>query len=621
MRYLILFLLPLLCIAQIPNYFELDLRDLEATQETYPIWLEEVTEEGGKLTPEGGWQIKANKPFGIGRLYLTLDSEHVSHDLALSFFSETPANIAVQLYDDQDRALAIDLLAQVSTAENATLVSLVIPLSQYTTAKHIVLRRLDGPLSISALSLIELTESTPQSEARLSDLAKLFGDPLAPENPLVLSLRQQANAKTTQSLLTSSTTQSQPLIQLSQLGGDAALTEHELVGILMVLGLQGYDFNALDFVRAAGEGREEVVKLYLRAGMPINVQGDNKYTAIAEAANSGELRVLQLLCDNDADPEIRTAGGNTALWMAAYTSNFEAIRLLVQSGADVNAICVRGETAANILLQNRQRNTEKTLAAFKYLLEKGTNPNIQDKRQRNLLHSTIEDGWTREVTEILKYSPDLTAIDSRGFTPMMAVKYRKNATMERALLDAGAEDWEPAFNTIDERLVYHIHRREFDIALKLITKEGANPNINDKDGNPIAFRIVRSEQIGTLKSMMAAGLDIFVHGHGNKTLLTAPNSRPDSGKDAIVQYLLDQGLDPNYATPEGLKKKRPYWTPLMAAANSGNVNRCRILLKAGADPRVKNLPRRTAAMIAERAGYFQLAQELKAAEVTYVETN
>ena len=55
----------------------------------------------------------------------------------------------------------------------------------------------------------------------------------------------------------------------------------------------------------------------------------------------------------------------------------------------------------------------------------------------------------------------------------------------------------------------------------------------------------------------------------------------------------------------------------MNAADSGNSVRCQRLLAAGADPTIKNLPARTASMIAERAGHFQLGQELKAAEAEW----
>jgi len=48
----------------------------------------------------------------------------------------------------------------------------LIPLSQFPTAKHIVLRRLDGEVSISSLSLIELADAAAQTEASLAQLAQ-----------------------------------------------------------------------------------------------------------------------------------------------------------------------------------------------------------------------------------------------------------------------------------------------------------------------------------------------------------------------------------------------------------------------------------------------------------------
>lgn len=88
----------------------------------------------------------------------------------------------------------------------------------------------------------------------------------------------------------------------------------------------------------------------------------------------------------------------------------------------------------------------------------------------------------------------------------------------------------------------------------------------------------------------------------NKSLLTAPSAEYSEQGEAMIRYLLELGLDPNYATPADLKRRKPYWTPLMIAANSGNTVRCQSFLAAGANPTTKNRPGRTAAMIAERNG-------------------
>lgn len=613
---ILLCLTPLLSSAQSPNYFELDLRSLETSQTTFPDWLQEITEQGGQFDAEAGWQIEAKKPFGTGRLYLTLDRAHVTQDLALSFFSENTAKIAVQLYDADERALAIDLLAARSTFEDASLTSLIIPLSKYPTAQHMVLRRLEGAVAISSLSLIELSPAATQTEPNLLQLATLFGDPLAPENPLIAAVRNQATAEVSEALFAAEPILSQPLIQLSRLYGEAPLNEDELVSILQVLGLQGYQFNANDFVQAAGEGREEVVRLYLRAGMPIDVQGRNRYTAVAEAATSGELRVLKLLCDKGADLEIRTAGGNSALWMACIGSHYEAIRLLVEHGADVNARGAYGNTPLHKVLNRRAQNYSKSDEYARFLLENGANPNIADNQGETMLHEVVRHGSSSMLKVALDFGADPSLQDTAGFTPMMAAKYRNSRSMIKVLSDHGVPDWEPDYASLEERLVYHVYRSETREAYDLL-EAGASPNAKDMNGDAILFNIISKRNLNMIRHFRKYGLDLNVRDHYGRSPLGYVNASFHKSREAMVDYFLEEGLDPNYPTPEELKKKHPFWTPLMSAADSGNADRCQRLLAAGADPTTKNLPGRTAAIVAERAGYYQLAQELKAAEAAW----
>ncbi|MGZ0655783.1 ankyrin repeat domain-containing protein [Coraliomargarita sp. W4R72] len=613
---LLLCLIPLLTSAQAPNYFELDLKDLSTAQHNYPNWLEEISEEGGQFDETKGWHIDANKPFGIGQLYLSIQPEHLTQDLALSFYSEGTAQIAVQLYDANEQTLAVDLLATRSVYESSSLTSLIIPLSQFPSARHIVLRRLDGEVSISSLSLIELLQAAPQADANLAQLAALLGDPLASENPLIANLRKQSSVDITEALLNHPASPSQPLIELSRLNGDSPLREDELVSILQLLGLQGYEFNANDFVKAAGEGREEVVSLYLRAGMPINVQGRNRYTAVAEAATSGELRVLKLLCERGADLEIRTAGGNSALWMACMGSHYEAIRLLVEHGADVNARGAYGNTPLHQVQNRRAHNYLKSDEYVRFLLDNGANPNIADNNGETLLHDIVRHSKSSMLQVALDHGADATLKDSAGFTPMMAAKYRNSRSIIETLLAHGVADWEPEHTSLDERLVYQVYRNETSKAYDLL-EEGADPNTNDMHEKPIIFNIISKRNLNMLKHFRKYGLNLDVRDLSGRSPLGYVNAAFHTSREAMVEYFLEEGLDPNYASQEELRKKKPYWTPLMKAADAGNADRCQRLLAAGADPTVKNLPARTAAMIAERAGYYQLAQELKAAETEW----
>ena len=62
-----------------------------------------------------------------------------------------------------------------------------------------------------------------------------------------------------------------------------------------------------------------------------------------------------------------------------------------------------------------------------------------------------------------------------------------------------------------------------------------------------------------------------------------------------------------------MPKLRGDWTPLMAAALTGQAETVRILLQAGADPKVKDMTGKNAADIAESKGHSTIVAMLKKA--------
>ena len=73
-----------------------------------------------------------------------------------------------------------------------------------------------------------------------------------------------------------------------------------------------------------------------------------------------------------------------------------------------------------------------------------------------------------------------------------------------------------------------------------------------------------------------------------------------SGREKEIRSLLTAGFDVNLADSDGI-------TPLMASAMNGNVVIARLLLDAGANPRVRNKWGMNAHAIAVWHGYSALA--------------
>jgi len=108
-------------------------------------------------------------------------------------------------------------------------------------------------------------------------------------------------------------------------------------------------------------------------------------TPFLRAALSGDTKVMRLLLEREADPNITTLGGTTPLMAAAgvnwtvaqtYTVSkealLEAIQICLERGADVNAANSMGLTA---VMGAANRGSDEII---KYLVEKGARLDVKD---------------------------------------------------------------------------------------------------------------------------------------------------------------------------------------------------------------------------------------------------
>ena len=161
-----------------------------------PAWLTKIDQQGGAFLDEPKcWQVAGTEREGVGRLVLSLDREKMKSNLVATilFDGDEKADIAVQLLDAQNRVVVLDVFGNiVDVGEAAATNTFVIPLVKYPTAEKIVIRRISGKVSVHGLVLYPVVvEGTPVKET-LEELARVLGDPLSPENPLVKGLQNVA---------------------------------------------------------------------------------------------------------------------------------------------------------------------------------------------------------------------------------------------------------------------------------------------------------------------------------------------------------------------------------------------------------------------------------------------
>ena len=255
-----------------------------------------------------------------------------------------------------------------------------------------------------------------------------------------------------------------------------------------------------------------------------------------------------------ADEEGRGAakvGGHAAIHFAAREGHMEAMKALVEAGADVNQ--VSGTTAITPLLQ---AITTGNYDIAKYLLEHGANPNLATKRD-NLtpLYATIDARFAPRVDypspsvdqENTTYLELMTELLTLGADPDVRLTGKPWFRFGRT----GGPD--PTGSTAFWRAA-----QANDLAaMKLLLARGANPNI--------------ATTHGSTPLQAAAGMMVDFQG---------TNVVPEAGLE-VAKYLVNElGADVNGKDDKG-------YTVLHAAAFVGHNDVILYLVSKGADVKAR----------------------------------
>jgi ankyrin repeat protein len=382
----------------------------------------------------------------------------------------------------------------------------------------------------------------------------------------------------------------------------------ELTDLLLKSGAKASAANvagATPLELAAVNGNATIVERLIAAGADPNASltrsGD---TALMLASRTGKIDAVRVLLDRGAKVNTQeTWGGTSALMWAVSEKHPDVAQLLVERGADVNARSYylpsasgRGfegttpvakkpdgkfeEFASGWLTPLMFAARENNLESARLFVKAGADINAQSADGKDALSLALFDGsW--DVAEFLIDShANVNQKDAQRFTPLFWAVDRRN--METApnfpwmetrdplplikkLLDAGADpNWlinstpRARMREGSPRLVYATALMRAALAgdvelAKLLLAHGANPHI------------ISSDRETTLMAACGTG---FINGYHRQ--------RTSAERLELVKLLIDSGEDVNAADNYGI-------TPLMVAANLGDIEVVKYLISKGAD--------------------------------------
>lgn len=355
---------------------------------------------------------------------------------------------------------------------------------------------------------------------------------------------------------------------------------------------------------AASHGHTQLLAILLKAGALPNIRDKNNKQAIDYAVDAGQIESVRILTDPDnitvaaSTPEPKThplhwAAQNgdlatlkrqlkhtdinhpqgeyqwTALHMAAIGGAIETIKLLLDKGADQQAIELEYQRTALHLAAILGHVTAVKLLATAATLD------TRDSQTETALHMSSDNGHLPVVQTLISAGADINTQTDYGDTALTLAINGGHTDVARWLLSQGAE-----ISSAEDSNILHqaIRHGQSELISKLIKKGKHQLDTINEDGEaPLHAAAMLGDTQASL-ALLRAGADINIRTDDILGGKTALHLAVFHGHDAIARQLLQHGIDINIRQTESDK------TALHLAAEDQQLSdMAQLLIAQGAD--------------------------------------
>jgi ankyrin repeat protein len=339
---------------------------------------------------------------------------------------------------------------------------------------------------------------------------------------------------------------------------------------------------------AAHWNATDIASLLIRAGADANASNDFRMTPLSEACTNGSAAFVDLLLKAGANPNTPVATGVPPIMTCARSGSTDALRMLLAGDAEVNAKePAQNQTALMWAAAEHHPEVVRTL------IEAKADPRAHTKNGFTALHFAAREGDLESARLLLaagvsidiRSQPDLSqsAADvEQGPTAGAAARGTLQPLAGRRAASATTSDGATP-------LLVATMRGQVPLALFLL-EHGADPNVGDAGLTPLHWTAATWEN-GTANPVYG-----FV-----EPMAGIPDRQ---AKLQLVKSLLAHGANPNAR----MTRPKPAFaggytdvvgaTPFLLASSVDDIEMMRLLLSAGADPKLVTATNATAVMAA-----------------------
>ena len=364
----------------------------------------------------------------------------------------------------------------------------------------------------------------------------------------------------------------------------------------------------------------EAADLLIAAGANVNLRNREGASALSLAAINGSAAMLEKLLKAGADANELGPQGETPLMLAARNGNVAALNVLLARKANVNAKeKARGTTALMWAAEQAHPDAVKALIEHGADIRAASNPDTRNSK--NNLANTVTERLNSRLGAVGQSRAGATAgkpllpdfedaprsnrapkTDGGGLTPLVFAAREDCIDCARILLDAGADvnqrtryGWTP--------LLVATQNRHYKLAAYLLDR-GANANMANEGGwSPLYLatdnrniesgdypvRTPDMDHLEYIKLLLDKGANVNARVCGTaSTSARCVGDTTETRTNFTMQWLFEDGA-----------------TPFLRAAQSGDVALMKLLLERGANPKIFTAHNVTPLAVASGIGWVE----------------
>ncbi|KAK7495738.1 hypothetical protein BaRGS_00012958 [Batillaria attramentaria] len=327
----------------------------------------------------------------------------------------------------------------------------------------------------------------------------------------------------------------------------------------------------------------------------INMKTNGGYGPLHLASALGQTDAVRLLLENGADVNVMSHNRDTPLHIASLVGQTDVAALLISNNADVN---VQNDDIGFSPLH--VASMRGNVGIVRLLLKSGAEVNLKNARGLTPLYLACGNGRTEIARILLQNMADTNTKESEiGSTPLHAAAIHNHTKTVRLLLAHGADvNVKADFGLTPLHLASDTGQTEI---AELLVHRKADVNVQTKDGVTPLLLAIQHDHLKTARLLITNNADINSTNEqlNDTTLLhTAIHFR----RTEIVKLMLQNNVNISVKDVQGL-------TPLHYACFKNHTEMVRLFVEHGADVNAKggNL---TPLQIACKSGLTEIANIL-----------